>query len=536
MISTLAQLMHRAHNVPLRLPASSEEELANQQFGPIDKLLQNAAGVDGKSIRQYISGSINIIRQVALLSVGLPTGAHGTFHRYHVDAITIFAYPAKGPFGFYNMGKVVESMTRSMSNLLERLHHSHFFYLLTDPYRFVEVAKYLPLALLFCASLMLAGITSWWQEGITAEKRQENIISLMQTSLEEEGLNLRFTSLGDTNLQHQTQAQRTASFIDLVVEFSAHCGNLVGTERIRQLASLIDLQSRPLLEALKIAAYFHTVGLVYFFVAHKIPVDCAKDGLFSCKPLRLASLIVIVSVSFGTYWAAKAQEAKFVARTRQVSQLLPKRFQIDMCKTHSSPNLSLARTLFAITLMEGAILTLAVSIVNFSLAFAFGAILNFGLYYLSLPHLDSTSRASEDKVERASSPMSNDSDTVELMLRSVSPQGINRARFCIQGLILLSLTPTFALYNAKSTLQAIQSYGYSFLQKEIASVDSRTHNGVTSFLARLLIDDSIVERLLDDILWNYQVFSSQFVPLICITFLPIILMAATSQFLVAFSR
>ena len=52
-----------------------------------------------------------------------------------------------------------------MNNLLERLHASFFFYILTTPGTFLKIGHYLPSAVLIGASLMFGGLNEWSQAG-----------------------------------------------------------------------------------------------------------------------------------------------------------------------------------------------------------------------------------------------------------------------------------------------------------------------------------------------------------------------------------
>ncbi|PWN34863.1 Gaa1-domain-containing protein, partial [Meira miltonrushii] len=164
-ISTLTNVMYRADGLPVELNDATEDDWEERPWGEVGDLLEKHLLQSGDGTRKYLSGLWNMFGQISRLTIGRPTGVHGLFHRYHVDAITIFASPAQGPYGFWHMGRTVESVTRSMSNLLERLHHSHFFYILTSPERFIEVTKYLPVAILFGVALLIAGIALWVDEG-----------------------------------------------------------------------------------------------------------------------------------------------------------------------------------------------------------------------------------------------------------------------------------------------------------------------------------------------------------------------------------
>ena len=59
----------------------------------------------------------------------------------------------------------VESTLRTMNNLLERLHASFFFYIMTSPSSFLKIGSYLPSVILVAASLMFGGLREWVNAG-----------------------------------------------------------------------------------------------------------------------------------------------------------------------------------------------------------------------------------------------------------------------------------------------------------------------------------------------------------------------------------
>lgn len=48
-----------------------------------------------------------------------------------------------------------------MNNLLERLHASFFFFILTGPERFIKIGGYLPSAILISVAMMFQGLGTW---------------------------------------------------------------------------------------------------------------------------------------------------------------------------------------------------------------------------------------------------------------------------------------------------------------------------------------------------------------------------------------
>lgn len=97
-------------------------------------------------------------------AVGHSTGAHSVFMPYHIDAITLTSI-GEGPEDEMAFGRVVESLTRSLNNLLEKLHQSFFFYLLLQNNRFVSIGTYLPSAMAVGAGFSIMAIYLWIKSG-----------------------------------------------------------------------------------------------------------------------------------------------------------------------------------------------------------------------------------------------------------------------------------------------------------------------------------------------------------------------------------
>ena len=61
--------------------------------------------------------------------------------------------------------RVVESTLRTANNLLERLHASFFFYIMTGPTTFLKIGSFLPGAVLVSIAMMFAGLYEWVNAG-----------------------------------------------------------------------------------------------------------------------------------------------------------------------------------------------------------------------------------------------------------------------------------------------------------------------------------------------------------------------------------
>lgn len=105
-----------------------------------------------------------ILRGMVKQGFGYATGAHSSFMPYHVDAITLQT-KGEGWEDEMALGRTVESLCRSLNNLLEHLHQSFFFYLLMQSRRFVSIGTYLPSAMLVAVNFTIMAIALWIRTG-----------------------------------------------------------------------------------------------------------------------------------------------------------------------------------------------------------------------------------------------------------------------------------------------------------------------------------------------------------------------------------
>ena len=81
---------------------------------------------------------------------GIPSGNHGLFHRFGIEAVTIESVhkltkrSRRRDFNLFTAGRILEGIYRSLNNLLERFHQSFFFYLLPGTSRYVSIGMYMP--------------------------------------------------------------------------------------------------------------------------------------------------------------------------------------------------------------------------------------------------------------------------------------------------------------------------------------------------------------------------------------------------------
>ena len=111
-----------------------------------------------------------ILRGMTKQGLGYATGAHSSFMPYHIDAITLQT-KGEGWEDEMALGRTIESLCRSLNNLLEHLHQSFFFYLLMQSNRFVSIGTYLPSAMLIAGNFTIMAIALWMRSGYETGSR-----------------------------------------------------------------------------------------------------------------------------------------------------------------------------------------------------------------------------------------------------------------------------------------------------------------------------------------------------------------------------
>lgn len=109
----------------------------------------------------------NMLSMVLSQASGVPTGNHGLFHKYGIEAVTLEAHKRsnnnsnRGTGNPTSLLRIIEGVSRSLNNLLERFHQSFFFYLLVANDRFVSIGDYMPAIGLMAGSLLVKSFLVW---------------------------------------------------------------------------------------------------------------------------------------------------------------------------------------------------------------------------------------------------------------------------------------------------------------------------------------------------------------------------------------
>ncbi|OMO59272.1 Gaa1-like, GPI transamidase component [Corchorus capsularis] len=119
-----------------------------ESLGKVAKSL-NPAWKFGIPATEYVEGTATLASSLYYQALGVPTGPHGAFRDYQIDAITLEISPRFSSDKFRRNdillrgGRLIEGVIRSVNNLLEKFHQSFFLYLLTSPSKFVSVGVYM---------------------------------------------------------------------------------------------------------------------------------------------------------------------------------------------------------------------------------------------------------------------------------------------------------------------------------------------------------------------------------------------------------
>ncbi|RKO89541.1 Gaa1-like protein, partial [Blyttiomyces helicus] len=116
----------------------------------------------------YLFSMKSIISYMKEQALGFPNDGHALFPRYKIEALTVIGLRDMNSnlrLTGESIGRTLESTLRSLNNLLERLHHAYWFYIMPTSDSYIPISKYIPPVLLLAATLVLKSISLWWETG-----------------------------------------------------------------------------------------------------------------------------------------------------------------------------------------------------------------------------------------------------------------------------------------------------------------------------------------------------------------------------------
>lgn len=246
-------------------------QIADGQMG-VDSVIQRMWG-NGDTYKDRLT---TMLRGMISQGLGHATGPHSSFIPYHVDAITLVTV-GDGWHDEMSLGRTVESLFRSLNNLLEHLHQSFFFYLLLGSKRFVSIGTYLPAAMLIALNFSISSIALWVKSG-RSDEPVPNIAATKPTTKTEK------TVSTDSN----TTSSNTKPTVELV--------ELNGSLALIPTTSTVTLE-RHLLPPLLILLAIHFASLVPLAIFNTWPSTSLRAVFLTAAntttllPIMLAYLL-----------------------------------------------------------------------------------------------------------------------------------------------------------------------------------------------------------------------------------------------------
>ncbi|XWS40695.1 hypothetical protein CRYUN_Cryun17cG0017600 [Craigia yunnanensis] len=168
-----------------------------ESLGKVAKSL-NPEWKFGIPATEYVEGIATLASSLYYQALGVPTGPHGAFRDYQVDAVTLEILPrfssdkVRRNDILLRGGRLIEGVIRSVNNLLEKFHQSFFLYLLTSPSKFVSVGVYMiAFALLIVPLPMVAASLYVDASSLGNCSKSDNSTTSAITNTDERGITVR---------------------------------------------------------------------------------------------------------------------------------------------------------------------------------------------------------------------------------------------------------------------------------------------------------------------------------------------------------
>ncbi|KAL9246127.1 hypothetical protein vseg_019701 [Gypsophila vaccaria] len=227
-----------------------------KNFGEAIEFLGNLAGNFnskwnfGVSAADYIEGAATLASSLYAQALGVPTGSHGAFRDYQIDAVTLVLSTKASPYHYVKRskflqrsGRLVEGVVRSVNNLLEKFHQSFFLYLLTGPNKFVSVGVYMIAFALLIAPLPIVA-ASLYSDAVKGDPNPDTSKSLSHSN--------------STNSWRWLHAAKTVFIVHIWAIFVALCPFSIS--QIPNITSTTSIISWILLSLFSLHIMYLTLG------------------------------------------------------------------------------------------------------------------------------------------------------------------------------------------------------------------------------------------------------------------------------------
>ncbi|OAK94936.1 Glycosylphosphatidylinositol:protein transamidase, GAA1 component [Phaeosphaeriaceae sp. SRC1lsM3a] len=261
-------------------------QVAGGQMG-IDSAIQGMHGQEDG----YKDRLTTMFRGMVSQGLGHATGPHSSFIPYHVDAISLVTV-GDGWHDEISLGRTVESLFRSLNNLLEHLHQSFFFYMLLNPKRFVSIGTYLPSAMLIALNFSITALALWVKSGRPTAPAA-NPTSTRKGPKDPKPVTAEAKKADDKATDVKKAPSTTTDAPDTTVIKSGESVTIVPS-------STLSTTERPLLLPLLIVLATHIAGLVPLYYFNTWDTDLLVPVFLTAANV---SVLLPVGLAFINYYA-----------------------------------------------------------------------------------------------------------------------------------------------------------------------------------------------------------------------------------------
>ncbi|KAJ3094098.1 Glycosyl phosphatidyl inositol protein transamidase complex subunit, partial [Phlyctochytrium planicorne] len=113
---------------------------------------------------EFVGKLASVLWYMKNQALGYPLAHHALFLRYKIEAVSLMGVPGPGGSGYVSPMTIemfMESTLRCFNGLLERLHHSFWFYIMCTVRGFIPIAFYIAPVILLASTFLFQSVVLW---------------------------------------------------------------------------------------------------------------------------------------------------------------------------------------------------------------------------------------------------------------------------------------------------------------------------------------------------------------------------------------
>ncbi|KAJ7382328.1 Glycosylphosphatidylinositol anchor attachment 1 protein [Desmophyllum pertusum] len=197
-----------------------------------------------------VQSLVTMVMMMFYQASGRPTGNHGLFHRYRIEALTMRGGGENWDYahGFLETGKVIEGVFRSLNNLLEQFHQSFFFYLLPESHRYVSIGLYMPPFGCLLLGPVIMAIVLWTLAGSAPPENGSKVDTSQERGAAEEQSGVKKTELESSEERNSPTEKESPDLEDKVafLRYPPNIGSVVPIVMATHVAGVLVFYSPEL--------------------------------------------------------------------------------------------------------------------------------------------------------------------------------------------------------------------------------------------------------------------------------------------------